>query len=205
METLAQIDSEIASCKDCMLYKNRTTTVPGEGPVDARIMFIGEAPGFNEDQQGRPFVGAAGRLLGEILGKVNLSRQQIYITNTVKCRPINNRDPLPAEIATCRKYLDRQIRMVNPEIIVTLGRHSLGNFFPGETIGKARGKPRNLDGRLILPIYHPAAALRQERFRQIIEEDMKKIVQILGTKHNRLPDESSRSSQDNTPNQLSMF
>ena len=205
METLAQIDSEIAKCMDCMLCKNRTTTVPGEGPVDARIMFIGEAPGFNEDQQGRPFVGAAGRLLGEILGKVNFSRQQVYITNTVKCRPLNNRDPLPGEIAACRKYLDRQIRIVNPEIIVTLGRHSLGNFFPGETIGNARGKPRNLNGRLFVPIYHPAAALRQQRFRQAIEEDMIKVVQILNTNHDSLLDESSSNGQDNTSNQLSMF
>ena len=205
METLAQIDSEIAKCMDCMLCKNRTTTVPGEGPVDARIMFIGEAPGFNEDQQGRPFVGAAGRLLGEILGKVNFSRQQVYITNTVKCRPLNNRDPLPGEMAACRKYLDRQIRMVNPEIIVTLGRHSLGNLFPGETIGNARGKPRNLDGRIVVPIYHPAAALRQQRFRQTIEEDMIKVVQILDTKDSSMLDESSPNSQDNAPNQLSMF
>ena len=179
MDNLEQIGREISVCTDCALSRNRTIAVPGEGPADAEIVLIGEAPGFNEDQQGRPFVGAAGHLLNELLAHAGLSREQVFITNTVKCRPLNNRDPLPGEIDACRKYLDRQLEAISPKVIVTLGRYSLGSFLPGEAIGKARGRPRNVDGTIVYPTYHPAAALRQHGFRKVIEEDMQRLPELL--------------------------
>lgn len=179
MDNLDQIGGEISTCTDCALSRNRTRAVPGEGPSDAEIVLVGEAPGFNEDQQGRPFVGAAGHLLEELLSHAGLSRGQVFITNTVKCRPLNNRDPLPGEMAACRKYLDRQMEVISPKVIVTLGRYSLASYLPGEAIGKARGRPRNINGTIVYPIYHPAAALRQHALRKVIEEDMQKLPELL--------------------------
>mgnify|MGYP001593758751 CR=1 FL=1 len=179
MDSLAQIDREVSVCTDCPLSRNRSRAVPGEGPENAKIMLIGEAPGFNEDKQGRPFVGAAGHFLEELLALARLRRQDVYITNTVKCRPLNNRDPLPAEMAACRKYLDRQMAVISPRVVVTLGRYSLTSFLPKETIGKARGKPRNVDGTILFPMYHPAAALHQQSLRKVIEEDIKKLPALL--------------------------
>ena len=179
MENLDQIGREISVCTDCALSRTRTRAVPGEGPSDAEVVLVGEAPGFNEDQQGRPFVGAAGHLLDELLSFAGMSREQVFITNTVKCRPLNNRDPLPGEMAACRKYLDRQMEVISPKVIVTLGRYSLASFLPGEAIGKARGKPRNVNRTIVYPMYHPAAALRQHSFRKVIEEDMQKLPDLL--------------------------
>ena len=179
MDSLAQIDREISNCTDCPLHQNRSRAVPGEGPENAEIMLIGEAPGFNEDKQGRPFVGAAGQFLEKLLASANLSREDVYITNTVKCRPLNNRDPLPVEMATCRKYLDRQIAAIAPKVIVTLGRHSLTSFLPKETITKARGRPRSVNGMILFPMYHPAAALHQQSLREVIEADIKKLPTLL--------------------------
>ena len=179
MDSLAQIDREVSNCTDCPLHQNRSRAVPGEGPENAEIMLIGEAPGFNEDKQGRPFVGAAGQFLEKLLASANLSRDDVFITNTVKCRPLNNRDPLPVEMATCRKYLDRQIAAIAPKVIVTLGRHSLTSFLPKETITKARGRPRIVNGTTLFPMYHPAAALHQQRLREVIEADIKKLPTLL--------------------------
>ncbi len=179
MDSLAQIDREVSNCTDCPLHQNRSRAVPGEGPENAEIMLIGEAPGFNEDKQGRPFVGAAGQFLEKLLASANLSREDVYITNTVKCRPLNNRDPLPVEMATCRKYLDRQIAAIAPKVIVTLGRHSLTSFLPKETITKARGRPRSVNGMTLFPMYHPAAALHQQSLREVIEADIKKLPTLL--------------------------
>ena len=179
MEDLDQIGREIAACTDCALSRNRNFAVPGEGPSDADIVLVGEAPGFNEDQQGRPFVGAAGHLLQELLSHAGLTREQVFITNTVKCRPLNNRDPLPGEMAACRKYLDRQLEVISPKVIVTLGRYSLASFLPGEAIGKARGRPRSVNGTTVYPVYHPAAALRQQALRKVLEEDMQKLPGLL--------------------------
>ena len=179
MDSLAQIDREVSNCTDCPLHQNRSRAVPGEGPENAEIMLIGEAPGFNEDKQGRPFVGAAGQFLEKLLASANLSREDVYITNTVKCRPLNNRDPLPVEMAACRKYLDRQIAAIAPKIIVTLGRHSLTSFLPKETIAKARGRPRSVNGTTLFPMYHPAAALHQQSLREVIEADIKKLPTLL--------------------------
>ena len=179
MDSLAQIDQEVSVCTDCSLSRNRTRAVSGEGPERAEIMLIGEAPGFNEDKQGRPFVGAAGHLLEELLAVAKLRREDVYITNTVKCRPVNNRDPLPEELAACRKYLDRQIEVILPKVIVTLGRHALTSFLPYETIGRARGRPRSVNGTTLFPIYHPAAALYQRNLRKVIEGDIMKLPALL--------------------------
>ena len=197
MDSLAQIDREVSNCTDCPLHQNRSRAVPGEGPENAEIMLIGEAPGFNEDKQGRPFVGAAGQFLEKLLASANLSRDDVFITNTVKCRPLNNRDPLPVEMATCRKYLDRQIAAIAPKVIVTLGRHSLTSFLPKETITKARGRPRIVNGTTLFPMYHPAAALHQQRLREVIEADIKKLPTLL---KEILPMEKEREGE-----QLSMF
>lgn len=179
MDNISQIDREVSVCTDCPLSRNRSRAVPGEGPENAEVMLVGEAPGFNEDKQGRPFVGAAGHFLDQLLALARLRREDVYITNTVKCRPLNNRDPLPTEMAACRKYLDRQIAVISPKVILTLGRHSLTSFLPKETIGKARGKPRNISGTTLFPMYHPAAALHQPSLRKVIEEDMKKLPPLL--------------------------
>jgi DNA polymerase len=199
MDSLAQIDREVSNCTDCPLHQNRSRAVPGEGPENAEIMLIGEAPGFNEDKQGRPFVGAAGQFLEKLLASANLSRDDVFITNTVKCRPLNNRDPLPVEMATCRKYLDRQIAAIAPKVIVTLGRHSLTSFLPKETITKARGRPRIVNGTTLFPMYHPAAALHQQNLREVIEADIKKLPTLL---KEILPVEVEKEREGE---QLSMF
>ena len=156
MNSLEEIAERVRACTDCPLSHGRTQAVPGEGASDSRVIFIGEAPGYQEDQQGRPFVGPAGRLLDDLLQTVGLNREDVFIANMIKCRPPQNRDPSPDEMSSCSKYLDRQIELLNPELIVTLGRFSLGRFFPGESITRARGKVREKEGRFIYPIMHPA-------------------------------------------------
>ena len=209
MDSLAQIDLEVSVCTDCALSRNRNKAVPGEGPENAEIMLIGEAPGFNEDKQGRPFVGAAGHFLEELLALAGLRREDVYITNTVKCRPLNNRDPLPGEMAACRKYLDRQIAVISPKVVVTLGRHSLTSFLPNETIGKARGRPRSVNGLTLFPMYHPAAALHQGGLRKVIEEDIKKLPALLmelpSVQQEAAQEEISPAQKEREGEQLSMF
>ena len=169
----------ITTCTDCALHKARANAVPGEGSPNARVMFIGEGPGFNEDRQGRPFVGAAGQFLNELLTSIGLRREDVYITNMVKCRPPNNRDPFPGEIAACSGYLDDQIEAIDPDIIVPLGRHALARWFPKESISKVRGKPRRFGNAAVLPLYHPAAALHNGSIRPAIMEDFRKIGGLL--------------------------
>jgi uracil-DNA glycosylase family 4 len=179
MSALVQLCEEIIACRDCELAKYRTKVVPGEGAEDADLLFIGEAPGWHEDQQGRPFVGPAGQFLDQLLTSIGLRREEVYIANVIKCRPPQNREPLPAEIQSCRKWLDRQIEIIQPQVIITLGRYSLARYFPNESIGKIHGKPRKLEGVIYYPMYHPAAALHQGSLRRTIETDMLKIPQIL--------------------------
>jgi uracil-DNA glycosylase family 4 len=179
MSALAQLYQEITACQDCELAKSRTKVVPGEGAEDADLLFIGEAPGWHEDQQGRPFVGPAGQFLDQLLASIGLRREEVYIANVIKCRPPQNREPLPAEIQSCRKWLDRQTEIIQPQMIITLGRYSLARYFPNESIGKIHGKPRKLGGVIYYPMYHPAAALHQGSLRRTIETDMLKIPQIL--------------------------
>jgi DNA polymerase len=172
--------------------------VPGEGSEDADLLFIGEAPGWYEDQQGRPFVGPAGHFLDELLLSIGLKREDVYIANVVKCRPPSNRDPLPSEMRACRKWLDRQIELIRPKIIVTLGRYSLAQFLPGDAIGKVHGKARTKDGIIYFAMYHPAAALHQQSLRQVIAEDMLKIPPLLAQA-------AEVVAEEHKPEQLSMF
>ena len=171
--------NKIKTCVQCDLCKTRTNAVPGQGSLTSKIMFVGEAPGAREDEAGLPFVGAAGNVLSGMLELIGLSRQEVYIANIIKCRPPNNRDPSPHEIDQCWKYLDKQIDLINPDLIVTLGRHSFGNFFPGELISQARGTPRNWNGRTIFPVYHPAATLHNPRLKPILEEDFRKMKMLI--------------------------
>jgi len=177
--SLDEIAHLVKDCTDCPLSAGRTNAVPGEGPADAKLLFIGEGPGQQEDRQGRPFVGAAGKFLEELLTSIGLTREQVFIANMIKCRPPQNRDPSPDEMSSCSKYLDRQIELLNPELIVTLGRFSLGRFFPGESITRARGKVREKEGRFIYPIMHPAAALHRQENRSAIMQDFQNIPQVL--------------------------
>jgi DNA polymerase len=142
-------------------------------------VFIGEAPGYHEDQQGRPFVGQAGQFLEQLLNSIGLKRSDVYICNVIKCRPPNNRDPLPIEIKNCQKWLDQQLELLSPKMTVTLGRYSLARFFPGEPISKVHGKARKQDNIIYFAMYHPAAALHQQSLRQTIEADMLKIPPLL--------------------------
>jgi len=198
MSALSELYTEMALCEECELSGNRTRVVPGEGSEDADILFIGEAPGFYEDQQGRPFVGPAGHLLDELLRSIGLRREDVYIANIVKCRPAANRDPLPQEVVACRRWLDRQIELIQPKVIVTLGRYSLARFFPGESIGKVHGTARKKEGITYFSMYHPAAALHQQSLRKTIEEDMLKIPSLLAQA-------AQVEEGEPKPQQLSMF
>jgi uracil-DNA glycosylase family 4 len=176
LETLV---AEVARCTRCPLHQGRTNAVPGEGPEDAEIMFIGEAPGFHEDQQGRPFVGAAGRFLEELLDSIGLKRDEVFIGNVIKCRPPGNRDPLPEEIEACKPFLDRQIELIQPKLVVTLGRFSMARAFPKARISRIHGQPRKIGGVVYYPMYHPAAALHQPSLRRTVEEDMRRIPELI--------------------------
>ena len=179
MSALSELNEEIAHCQRCEIAKYRTKTVPGEGPEDAEIMFVGEAPGWHEDQQGRPFVGPAGLYLEQLLASIGLKREQVYIANVIKCRPAANRDPLPTEIRNCQDWLERQIEIIHPKMIVTLGRYSMAKFFPGKSISKIHGTAQKQDNTIYYAMYHPAAALHQQSLRQAIEADMLKIPAIV--------------------------
>jgi DNA polymerase len=198
MSTLSKLYEEITLCQLCEIARYRTKTVPGEGAEDAEIMFIGEAPGWHEDQQGRPFVGPAGQYLDQLLALIGLKRQQVYIANVIKCRPMENRDPLPSEILNCRKWLERQIEVIQPKMIVTLGRYSMAMFFPGKSISKIHGTAQKRDDVVYYAMYHPAAALHQQSLKQAIETDMLKIPTLLA--------EAKTIREDKPqPQQLSMF
>ena len=177
---LEEIAAEVRVCTQCRLHQGRTHAVPGEGPADARIMLVGEGPGFQEDQQGRPFVGPAGELLNELLGEAGLRRGEVFITNTVKCRPPNNREPMPDEIAACGDYLKGQIAAINPRVLCTLGRPALHTLVdPAASMSREHGVPREVDGILFVPLYHPAAALHRQDLRPQLVADMQKLKQVL--------------------------
>jgi DNA polymerase len=200
MSELTDLYAQIRTCTRCPLARSRTRTVPGEGPEDAAIMFIGEAPGFHEDKTGRPFVGAAGNFLEELLARIELTRDQVYIANVIKCRPPGNRDPSPVEIESCRPYLDRQIKLICPKMVITLGRFSMARYFPGSKISTIHGTPRKIDGVLYYPMYHPAAALHQPRLRHTVEQDMLRIPELL-----REIDQIADSQKPDAVEQLSLF
>jgi uracil-DNA glycosylase family 4 len=176
---LLQLYKEISVCPDCELSATRTHAVPGEGRPDAEIVFIGEAPGYYEDQQARPFVGPAGQFLDQLLASIGMKRQDVYICNVIKCRPPSNRDPLPKEIQACHKWLERQLEFIGPKVVATLGRYSLAKYFPSEPISRIHGQERRVGDVVVVPMYHPAAALHQGSLRHIIETDFKKLPAIL--------------------------
>jgi DNA polymerase len=204
-DQLREIASEIVVCPLCELARTRTKAVPGEGDPNARIMLIGEGPGWHEDQQGRPFVGNAGKFLNELLAIAGLDRDRVFITNVVKCRPPGNRDPFPDEIAACAPYLERQIAAIDPEIVVTLGRFSMARWFPGERISKIHGQAKRDGKRLIVPMYHPAAALHQSALRGAIEEDFAKLPKLLAeAERERLKVEEKETSTESA-DQMKLF
>lgn len=181
----AELYGRIRGCTACSLARTRTHAVPGEGPLDAEVMLIGEAPGMNEDRQGRPFVGQAGAFLEELLAAAGYCRDDVYICNVLKCRPPGNRDPLPAEIEACSAFLGVQIEQVNPLLIVSLGRYSMARFFPEAKISRVHGQHRMVDGRLFVPMYHPAAALHQQSLRETILEDFRKLPALVASARER--------------------
>ena len=206
MHSLEAIAEEVRACRKCPLGQSRTCAVPGEGAASAAIMFIGEGPGFHEDRQGRPFVGAAGKFLDELLAGIGLKREDVYITNVVKCRPPGNRDPQPNELAACSDFLDRQIAAIQPRIIVTLGRFSMARFFTGVSISRIHGQARRLDQAMVMPMLHPAAALHQPKWRMAIEEDFQKLSALLKQlgADSRVKSQSAESEDDNLE-QLRLF
>ncbi len=182
---LEAIAEEVRVCTRCRLAEGRTRAVPGEGSPDTEVVFVGEGPGQNEDRQGRPFVGAAGTLLQELLGMIGWAREDVFITNVVKCRPPNNRDPEPDEMAACEPYLRRQLEVLDPALLVTLGRFSLQTFMPGDRISRVHGTARPIDpatgarAATGYALYHPAAALRQGSLKETMQRDMAAVPEVL--------------------------
>ncbi|MCC9077888.1 uracil-DNA glycosylase [Litorilinea aerophila] len=180
IEQMHALEAEVRRCQRCRLARTRTHAVPGEGDYRAVVMFVGEGPGYEEDRQGRPFVGRSGQFLTETLARLGIRREEVYITNVVKCRPPENRDPQPDELEACADYLERQVALINPRIIVTLGRFSMRRWFPNGTITKIHGQVRNIGrGRVAMAMFHPAAALRNPRWREAFEKDMQKLPPLI--------------------------
>ncbi len=178
-ESLERIASQIHSCTGCKLHTGRTRAVPGIGPASADVFFIGEGPGAREDEQGEPFVGRSGRYLDQLLESIGLDRQKVFITNVVKCRPPSNRDPHVAEVRACAPYLERQLALVQPRLVVTLGRFAMEHFFSDGLISEIHGQPRRIDDTIYLPLYHPAAALYRGSLRAVVEDDFRRIPLLL--------------------------
>ncbi|GAB4502871.1 MAG: uracil-DNA glycosylase [Anaerolineales bacterium] len=215
MSELEQIAAEVSACTRCALHQTRKKSVPGVGPAEAEIMLIGEGPGFNENEQGLPFVGQSGQFLSELLAQAGLKREDVWIGNVVKCRPPGNRDPLPEELSACDHYLERQIAAINPKIIITLGRFSMGKFLPGVKISQVHGQMRLVDGRFVIAMFHPAAALHQPplkpailadfaRLPALLEEARKSLLQPTQPQNGPIA-ETGASEQENTPKQMKLF
>lgn len=218
---LAEIAAQVKVCKACRLHEHARNGVPGAGKADAEILFIGEGPGENEDRQGLPFVGRSGQYLDYLLNLIELKRDQVFIANVVKHRPPENRDPLPDEIAACKPFLDQQLAVIDPLVIVTLGRFSMARYFPDRKITAIHGKPKYADNRAYYPLYHPAAALRNPSLRFDMEADIKRIPEVLAeVRQRRAEGQSSPPSatpgdppvkpndadnDDVIPQQLSLF
>ncbi len=184
MITIQEIEEKCRACTKCELCKERTNVVPGSGNPNADVMFIGEGPGKNEDQQGKPFVGAAGKFLDVLLEHAGLKREDVYIANVVKCRPPGNRDPLPEEIEACWPYLVAQVKAIKPTLIITLGRHSMNRFLPDLKVSQVHGQAKRYKGidggkQVYYPMYHPAVALYNGSYREVLIEDIKKVPALL--------------------------
>ena len=208
-ETLAQIAKEVTVCTNCALHHSRKKSVPGEGPASAEIMFIGEGPGFHENEQGRPFVGAAGKFLDQLLAQAGVTRADVWIGNVVKCRPPENRDPQPDELAACNEYLERQTQAIDPSIIVTLGRFSMNKFFSGAKISAVHGQMKKVGDRYVIAMFHPAAALHQAALKPAILADFAKLPELLEQARKGLgksaPVKKMEEPQEDEPKQMSMF
>jgi len=208
-EQLEKLAKQIMVCTKCELHRSRKKAVPGEGPTHTEIMFIGEGPGFNENEQGRPFVGAAGKFLDELLQQAGVTRADVWITNVVKCRPPGNRDPLPNEIEICTSnYLQHQIKIVNPSIIVTLGRFSMGLFFKGAKITQIHGQMRKVEDRFVIAMYHPAAALHQMALKPAIMADFAKLPELLKEARAELgksKGKEQKKKEEDEPKQMNLF
>lgn len=195
--TLKEFYEEIKNCQKCSLGKTRTNFVFGVGADNADLMFVGEAPGYYEDQQGEPFVGAAGRLLDKLLASIDLDRSKIYIANVLKCRPPQNRDPIPEEVEACKPYLLKQIELIKPKVIATLGNHATRTILnKAVNISKVHGVKSQGDGYFIFPIYHPAAALYTKTTLEALEKDFLKLKDLLEENIEELPEK---------PQQLGLF
>lgn len=215
-DRIARLDAiagQVRDCTLCPLAATRTRAVPGAGDPLAEILFIGEGPGFHEDRQGLPFVGRSGDYLEKMLALIGLKREQVFITNVVKCRPPENRDPLPDEMLACRPYLDAQEALIDPLIIVTLGRFSMGRYFPGGRITQIHGQPKFDARRAYYPLFHPAAVLRNPSLESAMAADFQRIPQVIGEVRRRraaldVPPPAARSDEppaSDRPTQLSMF
>lgn len=214
-DLLSQVAAEVMVCQQCQLSVSRKNAVPGDGLAATEVMFIGEGPGFYENEQGRPFVGPAGNFLNELLSRAGLQREKVFITNVVKCRPPGNRDPLPEELEACSQYLDRQIAAINPMVIVTLGRYSMAKFMPNVRISDVHGQSRWVNGRLIVAMFHPAAALHQPSLKNAVLEDFSRLPGFLNmARMNRDKMQAVQSPggdkiepqmKDEPPTQLSLF
>jgi uracil-DNA glycosylase len=208
-QTLTQIAREVSACTNCALHHSRKKAVPGEGPTNAEIMFVGEGPGFHENEQGRPFVGAAGQFLDQLLQQAGVTRAEVWIGNVVKCRPPGNRDPLPEELAACDVYLEQQIAAINPSIIVTLGRFSMNKFMPGAKISQVHGQMRKVGERYVIAMFHPAAALHQASLKPAILADFGKLPELLKQARSGLGREKvevqKQAEDKEEPKQLSLF
>ena len=214
-DSLADIAAEVIACQRCPLAATRTNAVPGNGDPSSPYLFIGEAPGFHEDAQGLPFVGNAGGVLNRLIEGIGLQREEVFVTNIVKCRPPDNRDPEPAEIDACSDYLRRQIDVMAPDAIVTLGRFSMNNFLPGERISRIHGSSRLVDDRVIIPMYHPAASLHQPSLAQTLTDDFRRIPEAVAAAREQAaatpppaPDASTDTQSEPDPDnlrQLSLF
>lgn len=216
IDKLNAIREELRTCRQCALAKGRHKVVPGEGPHKVQVMFIGEGPGRNEDQQGKPFVGQAGMVLDELLSAAGLKREEVFITNVVKCRPPNNRDPLPEELRACRHWLDAQIELLNPEIIVTLGRFSMARFIEDARIGRVHGQAFEIEGRKVVTMYHPAASLHNPALKDSMFADFARlggIIKKLSPTPNAVPTtveianspENKEEEESSAPVQLTLF
>ncbi len=213
-EALAAIAKEVSICQKCQLSFSRKHAVPGEGPDKVEIMFIGEGPGFYENEQGRPFVGAAGKFLDELLQRAGLKREQVFITNVVKCRPPGNRDPLPEELSACNDYLEKQIQILDPAVVVTLGRFSMARFMPNVRISDVHGQARWVGERLVVPMFHPAAALHQPSLKSTVISDFARLPGFIAQaqeKRDKIQPVAAQvvvegdQKQKDEPTQLSLF
>ena len=205
-ERLEAVAERIRTCRDCPLGESRTNAVPGTGPANARVVLIAEGPGKNEDEQGVPFVGPAGDFLNDLLPLAELGRDEVFITNMLKCQAPGNRDPEKAELAACDKHLEAQLEIIQPELIVTLGRFSMEKFLPGKgSISKTRGTLCRKDERFIFPVMHPAAGLRRNEFRDRVIEDFEAIPQALWDAANNPPENEPEPEEENDSAQRSLF